>query len=352
MTVKIFTELNEQIISDWKKLWTKSLYANVVNSAEWYIAACNAFAFENKVIIAIYEDNLLFGIVGFVKTTFYGFRVYTAACQEFADSQPFLIENDHKEYINYLIHEAIKLEVYIKSISENVISLIRSNKENVDIFAGEIQSYVSFADGEYGNLSRESKSSVLNRAKKLSEKVYVDIREDNHAENLEVAFNIEGESSKMMLGKGVFHREDVKKFYTYLAQMLPKNLLSAILFFGKNPVAYSIGFFNGKDITSSQKAHLSDYNYYKPGKLIKMHVMDYWRIKHNAEEFGFGPGYDRFKMDFTKRTRSTYNIICSKNILKRKYIFFTYIIQQKMYKFLSKHKKSYSFYKKISALSK
>jgi len=347
MKVKIYTNLDNELIRAWRNLWKKHLYANIVNSPEWFIAACESFGYRQKLIIAIYRQAKLIAIAGFVKSNLFGIPFFVTPGESFADSQPLLVDFTNRKITYTFVSELIKLgNVYIKSFSLKSANLLLRYQKNIRFFPGDIHPYVNFADGEYGSLSRENKNQIFNRIEKLNN-VDIDIREDNHEELLNIASQIEIESSKMEKGICVMDKEDAKNFYYSLAKLLPGSVSTAVLFFNKKPAAYSIGFTHGNSFSSTQKAHIPEYDYYRPGKLIKIFLMDYWKKKHPGEEFGLGPGYDRFKMDFTKRTIRTYNIVLSKHSFITAYIIFAYNLHKNAYYLLSRNKKMYALYKKL-----
>lgn len=348
MKIKIYKDLNNTLLKDWRNLWKMHPYANIVNSPEWFMAACKSYNYKEKSILALYKNSKLIAIAGFVKSSLFGIPFFIIPAEKFAHEQPLLVDYVNSEITCMFFNELIKLgNIYIKSFDKEIISRLDKHQKNINIFSGEIHSYVSFLDGEYGSFSKDNKKQIFNRLRKLKERVFTEIKEANHEDLLKHAFQIEIKSSKGEKGIGVFNKENSQEFYSSLARFIPKNLITAILYFGKKPVAYSIGFMRGDNYISSQKAHLSQFNYYMPGKLIKLHLMHYWRSKHNAGEFDFGPGYDRFKKDFTKRIYQTYNIIFSKNKLIRIYSSYSYEYQMKVYKVISKNKRIYSAYKRV-----
>lgn len=346
MRVQIFLKPTEILIKEWEKLWENSLYANVVNSPAWFLYACKAFSYKEKLIVALYADNdSLVGVGGFVKNNLYGISVYTVPALEFADKNPLLIDFKNKNYIKIFFKEIDKLgTVCISALSRDEVKLI----DSTCIFIDSICPFIELSGGTYVDLSKHKKKKLFKRLEKLPEKITFKNYNGTDLEALEIAYSIELESSKIKSGKKVFSKSSNRVFYSELAQKVPYNTIVSLLFFGQKPVAYTIGFLCNGIFTSSQKAHLDCYSYYNPGRVLKYYLIDYLN-KMGIAEFNFGRGADYFKMSFTNTTRELYSIVVSRKKIIKSYILVAYRIREFLYNIVSKYKSIYVFYGAIKS---
>ena len=168
-------------------------------------------------------------------------------------------------------------------------------------------------------------------------------------ESLDICFDIEKISSKHHKGKGIFFRPEVQKFYKSLAKMTPCNVPVSLLYLNNTPVSYLIGFYVNGIYQATQKAYLAGYEYFNPGKIQMVKLIDYLHENGNPA-IELGRGCDRFKRDFSKSYHEQYNLVISQNPLVRFYIINLFKLRMKSYKLISKHTKAYRHFKKLKTI--
>jgi hypothetical protein len=345
MVALIFKKLNEKILIDWEKLWKTSSFSNIVNSPAWFLAAYEAFQHDKYAIVAVYDHEFLVAIAAFVKTKRYGLPVYSIAGLEFADRQPLLADYNNDEVMRIFLSEIIKLgNIYFSAIRKDAAILINKYQKNSRFFISDINAYIDFTINSDSSLCSRKRTNLLNRLSRANQPVNVKFSIDNHNQELETIYNLDVNSSKSKKGRAVFDDVRIKKFYKLLARMMPSSMMTSLLYFGETPVAYNLGFIDHGSFIGSQKAHLSEFNYFNPGKIIEIKAMEYVQ-KLGINEYDLGRGYDRFKMDFSDNTRILYNIIVSKHSLVRSYYYFVYSLREKLYDLAVRQRKIYSVYR-------
>jgi len=348
MKATYYRDVSEKFRKEWQQLWQKSESANMVNSPAWFTAAVQISPKKAQCIIAVYNDNeSLIAVAPFVKSKVFGMPVYTTPGSEFADRSCLLVKYSNAALIKFIISAFDKLGiVYLTEFEENQLLNIQPAVSNGLFFPSTENPYIDFSDGNYGIYPNKKRNHILNRAKTVQEKITIIHADGKNHKALLDAFNIEKKSVKYMNGKGVLAKKEAQNFYTALAKENASHLLISVLYFGKKPVSYCIGFIFRNIYQGSQKAYVQGYDYYYPGKLLFLNLVDYCRSL-DMTQLDLGSGNDRFKKDFTKKTRNHYNLVYTNKTFVRFYIHNMYKIRMKFYKTLVAHKNIYRWYKQI-----
>jgi CelD/BcsL family acetyltransferase involved in cellulose biosynthesis len=344
MRIKTYNQLSDVLLSKWEELWQNSEFATVVNSPAWFLSSLKAFPTKEIRIIALHKSKKLIGIALFVKVKMYGFSVWQTPGAEFADRNSLLLDLNEDTIVYYFCEELKKLgNVNLTGLTSENIMLLQQKVKNAKFLQVDQDPYSYFEESIYGDFPKRHRTNVMNRLSHLEEPVEFITSRKNHNKALEIAYQIEIQSSKNEHGKSVFDRTDAKTFYSSFANLLPKNMAISLLYFGEKPVAYCIGFVCNNTFFASQKAHLSEYNYYNPGKVVMIKMLEYWN-KKGIQEFSHGRGYDRFKMSFTKTARPIFTMTYSKYFFLPSLLNSLSIFQQKIYEIISRHQKMYAEY--------
>lgn len=350
LKTQILSSANDQLITEWEKLWNKSTYANIVNSPGWFQAALSAFNYNGIKIITIRDgkNGELLAVAPFVKVKYFSVPFYTMPALEFADNTHILADFQNKELISFLFSEIRKLNnVYLPYINDDLLEKTKKHLDFSKIFSGDVMPYIDFAQGPYGNLPNRKKNIVLNRLNQSGKKFKILTVAPDPSDALEKTFEIDITSAKHTKGQGVFHRRDAREFYKQLAANNPSNIVITLVFFDDNPASYLIGFVCGNIYSGSQKAYVTGYEYYSLGRLSLINLLDYFREK-GSPVFSLGRGSDNFKKDFTQNYTQLYNLIISKNKFILLYIPFMYTLRNNTYDYMKTHKMLYSIYKSIN----
>lgn len=348
MNSQTHTDLNEQLISDWEKLWHKSKFANIVNSPFWTIAAQKAFSGNQLRIITIYNNttNELLAVAAFTKKKVNGIPVWTIPADEFANKTSLLVDFKDQKVARLFLKELFKLgTIYLTELTEDQIREIQRNTRAFTTWKHDVNPYIDFSKGKYGNMPNRRINNLFNRIKtaKIDMKL-ITTNNENSKKTLETCFSIETTSAKQSKGKSVFHRDDVKEFYRNLVGLNPSSIPVSILYFNDKPVSYLIGFLVNNIYQGSQKAYLTGFEYFNPGKLALIKVLDFYKENGNPA-IELGRGSDRFKRDFTSDFQVLYNLIISKNNFIRIYIKNINTLKEILYKQFQSNLKLYLLYK-------
>lgn len=348
MEVKIYTTFDSNLLEDWKNLWEKSGKNNAVSSPGWFQAAYNAFRPKSVAIVTVYtKTKNLIAIAPFFKSNLFGSSVFTFPAREFAFQDALLIEEDSLEAFYSLLKGVWQLgNVLLSPLDYQLAKLIHNKERNSYMFLTDKNPYINLSQYIYGDFPEKKRKNLLNRIQKIDVPVYLLNTTEYDKKKLDLIFHIDKESNKQLHGKGVFYRKDVQEFYIGLFQNIPSKLMTSLLYFGDIPIAYTIGFLSESIYIGSQKAYLSGYEYFNPGKILQLKLLDYCD-QQNIKTFSFGFGYDRFKLDFTKNASDVYSVIISKNLILRYYLLGSLYMRKKLYTQCSKSAKVYSLYKKI-----
>lgn len=347
-TIRTYTDVPEKLISDWKKIWNASEFATITNSPAWLLAAMKAFDYKDVKIITIYSaSGKLEAVAPFVKTKIFGLSVYTTPAPEFADRPALLIDYEDKRMTRFLFSEITKLNtVYITCFTPDLLDRIPLNNNAYKAFPAEQNPYIDMSDGPYGMLSKRKRKVVLNRLESSGQDYSFEPAAANLPAAMDKAFTIDTISAKNAKGKGIFHRKEARELYSQLARFCPSDTIISLLSFDKKPAAYIIGFLHKKTHYSSQKAYIDGYDYFNPGRLSLICLIDHFREK-GITEFDLGRGNDRFKQNFTGKVRQLHDVIISKNKVIRFYITTMYRLHTTLYNQISRHPILYKTYKLI-----
>lgn len=315
----IYFSLTDSLKDEWRNLWENSDSANIFNSPSWFVAACRAFSYKNILIIIVRESpgDKLIAVLPLVKTRPYGFSVFVLPGTEFIDCFSFLTDITDDAVIREVSTELSRLGVvYLTGLIEKDIHVFLRQDKNISFFSAEENPYINCGEGQLKKFLDIGESKSIRKAERLFGQIsFVHVTKD-HKEILQKAFEIDRFSSKHKKGKGVFWRDDTKKFFIQLIRESPSSVFVDLLFFAGEPIAYSIGFICNGIYVCSQKAHLSLYERYRPGGIAFRKFLEA-AAHEDIREINLGKGYDQFKMDFTKDSRVLYSVIISKNILTR-----------------------------------
>lgn len=349
MKIVKFTEISDELRNDWGVLWKSSAFANIVNSPAWTLAAHRTYGYENLLIISIYDDQKanLQAVTALVKEKLFGISIWTAPGIEFADKCSILANLNDKDIMRSLMSEMMKLGiVYLPYCKQDEIMKIREHLPQSTAFKSEVDLYMDFSKGKYGKYPHKKRKNLLNRIENM--KTQLDFAttsaDDNKA--LEACFEIDKASIKQSKGRGVFYKNDARKFYKELSGLLPENVPLSVLYLNKKPVSYQIGFLVNNVYSATQKAYLEGFEYYNPGKLTLIKLIDHY-CKKGLPFMEFGRGCDRSKRDFTSSYYVLYNLIISRNALLNLYFKKMHDLRTNAYHFVSGHAKLYRFYKKV-----
>ena len=348
MKVIKYTKLTPELKQEWQQLWQASKFATVSNSPEWFLSGAEAYNKKKKMVVALYDkSNTLIGVGGFVEEKIYGIPTWTSGASVFTDKEAILLNyNSRKEVTYYFSYLKTCGVFYFTSYRKNYLRSLE-NIKGITSFASDINSFVDFSTGDYGSLPHKKVQLTLNRLLRNTQSFDYNVNVTHNKLNaLQTVFAIESKSAKMKNGKGVFDNRQARSFYKKLVEQLPEHVIISLFWLNKLPIAYSICFVNQHILQGSQKAHISDYNYFSPGKLIVFKICDYSREK-NLPYFDLGRGVDTFKKSFATRYEPLYSIIISQTFFIAYYLHIMFRARERAYEKLIQMKGLYKLYKSL-----
>lgn len=349
MKIRKFTEISNELRNDWEMLWRNSPYANIVNSPAWTLAANKAFNYKDLLIISVYNDRGtdLLAIAAFVKEKIFGVPMWTAPGVEFSDKCSILADLSDRNVMSSLVPEIVRLGfVYLPHCTQDEIKKMQEFMPKSKTLKSDVNLYMDFSKGKYGKYSNKKIKNLLNRIE--NSKTQLDFVTSNCANNngaLETCFRIDVASVKHSKGRGVFYKPEAREFYRALAELSPESVPLSILYLNNKPVSYLIAFLVNNVYTTTQKAYLEGFEYYNPGKLTLMKLIDHYEKELPMIEFG--RGCDQSKRSFTSSFYVLYNLIISKNALVPLYISTMHDFHTKAYESISSNPRVYCLYKKV-----
>ncbi|HBI16754.1 MAG: hypothetical protein UR60_C0017G0005 [Candidatus Moranbacteria bacterium GW2011_GWF2_34_56] len=343
----IHESASDNLIKEWRDLWVELKSKCIFNSPGWFVAANKAFAYDQIRIITLRDKNSgeLLGVLPLVKVRLYGIDSYTLPGIDFVDHYSLLIKRSDDLIIQQLIKSTLSMYfVYIPGVLAETAKFLNS-KNNSSSFILDDNPYIKMRD-EFGViLDRRKKSRHIKRAKRDFGLIDLIIDNDKNTA-LENAIMIENGSSKSKKGKNIFDDKKNQAFFKELIAEINDNLFIASLLFSDKPVAYNIGFVCNGVYACSQKAHIEEYNKYRPGEVMFLKFLE-MIIKNHPSEVDIGRGVDSFKMGYANAIRKLYGVVLSPSSLKRFYFIFVHRLREKTYKLLNSHSYLYRFYKNI-----
>ncbi len=349
----VLNSYTDQIIADWKNLWEMSPAANMVNSPEWFLSAQKAFGERKASIVLVYEgdQNKLLAIAAFVREKVFGIPVWTTPGREFADKNSILVDFKNQDIMRLLFGEIAKLgPVYLVEYEKKQLEEIKKYTKNVTAWKNDVNPYIDFSKGKYGDFPNRRRNNLISRLESGEIECKLETTTaENSREAIEKCFTIDTISAKQAHGKGIFYRQDARVFYRSLVEMSPSYVPISLLYFGDKPVSYLLGFKVREVYQAAQKAFVRGYEYYNPGKLLMVKLIDHYREEENVK-IELGRGYDRFKRDFAHDFVELHNLIIANNPAIRLYFSSFARTRMKIYDLLYKHTYLYRLYTRLRDL--
>jgi Acetyltransferase (GNAT) domain len=342
-----YSSLSDSLREEWVQLWQKSPTATIENSPGWFEAACEAFQYDEKIILAVYDTRSkeLVAIVPLVKVRLYGLPIFTMPGLNFTTHTSILGDFSEDILKKEIVTEIKKRgTVYLTGLTRAHADSFSQFKNIVSSFPSDQEYFMDLAKGPAGELSERRVRVICNKIKRLPEHATIRMVTEQHVLALHTCFAIDQMSAKHKKGMGVFWRGDARLFYTLLVEKHPSNISITLLFVGNKPVAYDMCFQHRNIYVGSQKAYLSEYGYCNPWFFMFIKRMESIML-NNPVEISMGKGHSRAKTDLTKNMRVLYSAIISERYFNRLFLTFMLSAREKMYHAVVAHPKLYARYK-------
>lgn len=333
----------DSLRAQWEGLWQASRTANLENSPDWFDAACEAFRYGERAILAVYDTRSeeLVAIAPLVKVRLYGLPVWIMPGLSFTTHAVILGDFLRDGLAEEIVAEMQKLgTVYLTGLTHEQADALSRSGRQMSVFPSDREYVMDASKGTLGEFPKKKARSILNRAARSPERVHI-VTEDNSAAALQLCFDIDRASAKHRQGKGVFWKDSARLFYTLLAEKRPPCISIAVLYVGGTPVAYDMQFVCKGTRIGTQKAYLPEYGYYNPGFLTFIKRVES-TLSDNPSEISLGKGGGRFKTDFTNHMRVLHSAVVADRYATRLFLAFMLSAREKVYHAVVAHPRLYA----------
>lgn len=347
MKKAVSTQLSDELLGQWKKLWKSSPSANYTNSPEWFLAVIEHFGYSDYKIVTVHKNDTLIAICALVKEIHYGIPFYTIAPRDFVCGMPFLFDLKEEKALIMLCRELTKIgNILFTNIPEPVLTLLQKKLPSLDVTEDSVNYYLPLKQFKKGIVTFPFRNRFLKRTRGIEERFKIQRYDGTDATILETVFTIDEKSRKKGRGYNVFATKNMRDFYRILAKKLQKNMRIHILTYDNQPAAYEIGFVSKKIYQGSQLTFSQDFTEYYPGKVLIVKLLDVLS-QEGFEILDFGSGDSMVKHDITPQRHVLYTVIASQNPLIRQYIRFLSQSRVKTYHLLQKNVRAYTLYRRV-----
>lgn len=339
--------LSESLRGEWDALWKSSPCANMFNSSGWFVSACESFRYRDRAVITIRnaKSGKMVGVLPLVRMKKYGISAYGLPGEEFVDRFSFLADMTVGAIFQEIISQLKELgTVFFVGLTEADVQVCLKQKKNIWFFPMDENPYIDCSQpGVFPNIR---KSRSMRKAERKFGTIGFIHALENHTKLLKEAFKIDQLSSRDSKGKSTFWREGSRTFFLSLLKECPSCVFVDLLSFSDIPVAYSIGFKCNGVYACSQKAHLAEYDRYRPGGLAFQKFLEVVSSE-GVREVDIGRGNDAFKRDFTNTTRILHGAVLSNNVFFGRYIREMFRWRRILYGIVADFPRVYRLYKRI-----
>ncbi|HWY79084.1 MAG TPA: GNAT family N-acetyltransferase [Candidatus Sulfotelmatobacter sp.] len=350
MKARIYSQIDKKIINEWQLFWENSSDANYTNSPQWFVSVIEAFKYIDYAIVALYQNENLKAIGGFVKNKKYGANFYTIAPGNFICGLPFLLDISDKILLQAFIKQFSVLgTVYLENIPQKFVALLQEYYPFTNAVYQTVNLYFPIIKDKKGIVLISKRRRLTNRIREIEDEFQMRFFDGNSSEGLKIVFRIDSKSTKRERGYSTFTNSTIKIFYQALANHLQDSFWIHVLYFKGIPIAYYIGFVVGETYYWSQNAYITEYGQYSPGKILLVKLLDDCGVKQ-ISEVNFGSGDSRMKRLLTEKYTSLFYVVISKSTMKRYYLQFLTEVKNNLYKQLQSHSGFYTIYRRVKRL--
>jgi hypothetical protein len=348
MNSVIYKKIDENLIQEWQFLWEQSVNANYTNAPQWFLAAIDAFCFEDYAIIAVYEKEKLVAAGALVKEKKYGVDFYNVAPSDFACGTPFLIDLKNQEAVLEFKKQLLDLgNIFLSNIPKEFLEAFGENTLVIDKECSHtINYYLTMQKDSNGQVLLKKRNKLTHEIRGMQEKFTLHSYDGTDSDGLDKAFALDNQSRKQGRGYNTFNSPLIRKFYKSLANHFENYFLVNILYFENTPIAYEIGFLIAGNYFGSQMAYITEYKQYSPGKVIFVKLGDLL-VSKNVAMWDLGSGDSPVKKLVTEEKRELYESVLSNNIFVKNYSKQVGRLRNYVFDHLHNHIKIYSVYRKL-----
>lgn len=337
--------LTDQLYEDWLSLWNNSQEANYVNSPYWFLSVIETFKYKDYVVVAIYEDKQLAGVLTLIKQKKYGVDFYTVLPGDFVCGLPFLLSQQKQNLVKSLLETLLGIgNIFMDNIPEQFANHLEEMTPHMDRIYQDFNYFLTFEKDINGQIVIKDRKKLMHRAKQVEKKFTLRSYTGNESQILDTVFEIDSKSRKKTRGYNVFSSNVMRRFYRTLAKRFGEYFSVHILYFENIPVAFRVGFVVNNIFFASQIAFSDKYRAYSPGNVLLVKFIEEFGIG-KIKKVDFGSGNNEFKRTVSNGFRLLNKVVISKNVFIRNYIKIIYFSKDKVFKQMEKHLWVYSMYR-------
>lgn len=348
MIVSKIVPPDARFFSEWQSLWEKSPQATYANSPEWFRVAVHTYGYESSEIIAGYKGDVLVIVLPLVREKMYGLSVYTTA-GSFVLGIP-LVSNDLSD------HETRSF--LQKSLRGKTIVFDDVTSEFARIMRKIFPWATTPTSGKAYIVDRSHPAALLvatrqqekyrKRVGRSSDRVAIETYA-GQTQRVNAGFaaveQVDAASTKKLQGYSTFASLAHQQFFTSLIQAFASHVMIHVLWIGKEPVAYSLGFRIKETYYGNQTAFSAAYRRFAPGKYLLASICADESLT-NCRIINFGSGGSSYKHDLSEVSIPLYKVIASPHPVLQMILLCCIVGRHQLYERISRNVWLYGLYRK------
>jgi len=313
---KTFYKIDSDLQSEWDKLWSESSEKNYFNSRKWFEISAESYSINQVIVSTCYDSkNKLIGLIALQEGKLYGIRVFRNPGNNYSDHASILLNSNDPWVLMGLLDQISKENnSFITEISEKISSTIKSYFPSQKLSRSSSYGILELNQNPHRNLSNKNYkriSQIINDKKNdISFKIFTGYTQ----KLMNMLLEIENNSYKEKQFMTIMSDTIFKKILKEINKHDDRSLVTGVLFFGKKPICFQLGFRCENIFSGCATAYDEEYRELQPGKtLLFLSLSEYSKMGIN--KIDFSRGESGFKRDFTPHTSNQYSVFFTNNLL-------------------------------------
>lgn len=311
MVVKNYYSLDEQIKKEWTALWESSPLAHFFNSPLWLESCLEAFSYDKLIILALYEDEKLVGVLPLVSEKRFGIKTFCSPGGRYLDRSTALVADDYEWAIEKLISDfSQRNNLYLESVDPLLANYLSGLGKELSISKSSVCPYLPRLDDPFRFIQNKKRKRISGLIDELGDRVCCRTYWGSSGEMFEILKEIESQSPKKGNFKDIFWDGQLIKLCSTLNKINDKSVLICLLYLDEKAVAFLFGFVYKETFHGCNMAYTADSSEMSPGRLLAyMVIPDLQKMGINT--FDFTRGKTQFKKEFTPHFYQQYLVFYS-----------------------------------------
>lgn len=311
--VKVYKNLDENLVRMWKGLWLRSKSANFFNSYEFCAACMKTYSDDNYEIFCLEKEEEAVAILPLVKSRVFGFTCYVNPGGRFVEKSPILVKDASIDNLKYLLDFIVNRDnLRLSELPEDIAKYLNTSFKKSLVSIISINPFIDLKQEKYFGLNKKTLSKLENRFRKNKDSLeYLHITKGGEKE-LNSVIDLEKRSTKSTMGKGIFGVTSSRLFFRNLIKICNNRIVFDYLTFNKKIFVSAVGVIFKDTYYAYHTSYLRDYKYFVPGKMITYFMLSQLKSE-GVKLFDFTRGYSDFKKEFTENFSLQYDFYLSKS---------------------------------------